>query len=76
MNIIHRANFSYDMNVPRESMPGGGRLQAWLKGKVRGAFDWYLKPALQGQREFNAYVTRALNDIKRYLDHLQEAGGH
>ena len=73
VNNIHRANFSYDRNLPGETVPGG-RFRAWLAAKLKRVLDWYLEPALQGQREFNAYITRALNDIKRYLDHLQKAG--
>ncbi len=74
VNNIHRANFSHDLNVTRDTLPTGGRFRALLARKFKRALDWYLEPALQGQREFNAHVTRALNDIKRYLDHLREAG--
>ena len=72
VNSIHRANFSYDRNVTRDTVPTGGRFRALLIEKVQKALARYLEPALQGQREFNAHVTRALNDIKRYLDHLRE----
>ena len=71
---IHRANFSYDRNVPGELDPGRGvigRLRVWLKRRSGRAVDWYLRPALLSQREFNAHVTRALNEIERYLDHQE-----
>jgi SAM-dependent methyltransferase len=74
MENLHLANASYDKNVPGEPTSGRrvvGPAFAVLKRFVRRVTSWYVRPALDNQRLFNAYVTRSINEMKRYLNHLQ-----
>jgi SAM-dependent methyltransferase len=70
MESLHLANAFYDKNLPGE--PTSGRsLFAALKRFVRKAMAWYVTPAMDNQRLFNAYLTRSINEMKRYIDHIQ-----
>jgi hypothetical protein len=70
MESLHLANAFYDKNLPGE--PGSGRgLFSLLKRFVRRLSSWYVIPALDNQRLFNAYLTRSVNEMKRYIDHIQ-----
>lgn len=71
---IHQANTLYDGNLPGEARslrPALGPLFTVIKRLVRKLIYWYVEPALDSQRLFNAHVTRSMNEMKRYLDHLQ-----
>jgi SAM-dependent methyltransferase len=74
MENLHLANAFYDKNMPGE--PTSERLIlgpafSLLKRIVRRATSWYVRPALNSQRLFNAHVIRSVNEIKSYLDHMQ-----
>lgn len=74
MENVHLVNAYYDKNVPGEPESGRprlGRLAAFVKRLVRKATSWHVNPALDNQRLFNAHVTRSINEMKKYLDHLQ-----
>lgn len=74
MEHLHLANAFYDKNMPGEPASERkimGPLFAVLKRLVRRVSSWYLVPSLDSQRLFNAYVTRSINEMKRYLDHIQ-----
>jgi SAM-dependent methyltransferase len=74
MENLHLANASYDKNVPGEPTSGRsvvGPVFALLKRFVRRVTSWYVRPALDNQRLFNAYVTRSINEMKSYLNHIQ-----
>jgi len=67
METLHRANAGYDKNQP--GRPKGGK--SIFKRMVRKLIGWYVDPAIDRQREFNASLTRTINEMKRYLDHIQ-----
>ncbi len=74
MEHLHLANAYYDKNMPGEPASERrvlGPLFAVLKRLVRRISSWYLVPSLESQRHFNAYITRSINEMKRYLDHIQ-----
>jgi 2-polyprenyl-3-methyl-5-hydroxy-6-metoxy-1,4-benzoquinol methylase len=74
MESIHLANEYYDKNVvgePESERRLIGPVVALLKRIVRKATAWYVQPAMEKQRSFNASVTRSINEMKQYLDHLQ-----
>lgn len=71
---IHLANAGYDGNLPGEARSERtvlGALFGPAKRLVRKAISWYVDPALDRQRAFNANATRTVNEMKRYIDHLQ-----
>jgi len=71
---LHLANAYYDRNLPgtpESERRFLHRLFSLAKRVVRKAVSWYMDPALDEQRLFNAYVTRSVNEMKMYLDHLQ-----
>ncbi len=74
MLSLHEANASYDRNLPGEAVserPLIGPAISVIKRFVRKLIRWYVDPAIDSQRKFNADLTRTLNEMKRYLDHLQ-----
>ncbi len=74
MESLHEANASYDKNLPGEvasERPVIGPVIKFIRRLVRKLIRWYVDPAIDRQRKFNADLTRTLNEIKRYLDHLQ-----
>ena len=74
MKNIHLVNAYYDKNLPGDIESGQrvlGPAYSFMKRIVRKVTSWYVVPAQENQRLFNAYVTRCLNEMKRYLDDLQ-----
>ncbi|MBU4385749.1 MAG: class I SAM-dependent methyltransferase [Actinobacteria bacterium] len=71
---LHLTNAYYDQNLPGELESGRrvlGPFLSLVKRVARRLMKWYVNPALDNQRLFNAYATRSINEMKRYLDHLQ-----
>ena len=74
MENLHLSNAFYDQNVPGECESQRhvvGPFLTFIKRIARRMVGWYVNPALDNQRLFNAYITRSINEMKRYLDHLQ-----
>ena len=74
MENLHLANAFYDKNLPGDPTSRRhfiGPTFAVLKRFLSRITSWYVRPALDNQRLFNAYVTRSINEMKRYLDHIQ-----
>ncbi|MBU4174683.1 MAG: class I SAM-dependent methyltransferase [Actinobacteria bacterium] len=74
MENLHLTNAYYDQNLPGRLESGRrvlGPFLSLVKRVARRLMGWYVNPAMDNQRLFNAYVTRSINDMKRYLDHLQ-----
>lgn len=74
MENLRMANATYNSGIPGE--PGSERrVFGWLftlgKRLVRRVTGWYVVPAVDNQLHFNAHITRSVNEMKRYLDHLQ-----
>lgn len=55
-------NDYWDVNPDRTPVGGGG-LKTFVKRLVRKTTGWYTRPAFDEQRQFNASVTRALNEL-------------
>jgi len=61
------------------SLPGEPTSERWLMGwlirlvkrLIVRIMGWYVNPIVENQRDFNAYTSRTINEMKRYLDHLQ-----
>ncbi len=74
MENLHLTNALYDKNLPGEPASDRrvlGFLFYLLKRLVRRLTSWYVVPAIENQGLFNAYMTRTVNEMKRYMDHLQ-----
>lgn len=74
MENLHLANALYDKNFPGEpnsTRPILARVFTFFKRLVLRLTAWYVVPAIESQRLFNAYMTRTVNEMKHYLDHLQ-----
>jgi len=74
MENLHLANASYDKNLPGEiesARRASGPFVSFAKRVIRKLTGWYIDPALDRQRIFNASVTRTVNEMKQYLDHIQ-----
>jgi len=74
MENLHLANAYYDKNLSGEVVSDRrvlGPFYRFFKRIMRRLTSWYVNPALDNQRLFNAYTTRSINEMKRYLDHLQ-----
>lgn len=56
---------------PASERPFFGPIFRFIKRIIVRLLGWYINPIVENQRDFNAYATRTLNEIKRYLDHLQ-----
>ncbi len=74
MENLHLANALYDKSVPGE--PGSdrrllGAVFSFFQRLVRRLTSWYVVPAIENQGMFNTYITRTVNEMKRYLDHIQ-----
>lgn len=74
MENLRFTNALYNRAIPGE--PGSHRrLLGWLFRRVKRAvtwmLGWYVNPIVENQHDFNAYATRAINEMKSYLDHLQ-----
>ncbi len=74
MENLHLTNAYYDQNLPgrlESGRRGLGPFLSLIKRVAMKLMSWYVNPAIDNQRLFNAYVTRSINEMKRYLDHLQ-----
>lgn len=71
MENLHLTNAYYDKNIPGEPVTGKRPFSAFFKRVVRRLTAWYFEPAMDRQRVFNASVTRTINEMKQYLDHIQ-----
>jgi SAM-dependent methyltransferase len=71
MENLHLTNATYDKNRPGEPAAGKRPFSAFFKRIMRKLTAWYVEPALDSQRMFNASVTRTINEMKQYLDHIQ-----
>jgi SAM-dependent methyltransferase len=74
MESLHESNAVYDKNLPGDASSErmvSGPLVAFLKRIIRRLTSWYVEPALDRQRVFNASVTRTVNEMKQYMDHIQ-----
>jgi len=74
MENLHLCNAFYDQNLPGEMESRRSvvsPLLMFVKRITRKLVGWYVNPAMDNQRLFNAYVTRSINEMKRYLDHIQ-----
>jgi hypothetical protein len=74
MENLHLTNATYDSNLPGEAASErkiSGPLVTFFKRIIRKLTGWYVEPAVDQQRVFNAAVTRTINEMKRYLDHIQ-----
>ena len=75
MENLHLTNAYYDKNLPGEASSDPRRVLGpfyrFFKRIVWRLTSWYINPAIDNQRLFNAYATRSINEMKRYLDHLQ-----
>jgi SAM-dependent methyltransferase len=74
MENLHLTNAYYDKSLPGEVTSGHrvlGPFYRFFKRIVWRLSSWYINPAIDNQRLFNAYATRSINEMKRYLDHLQ-----
>lgn len=74
MENLHLANALYDRNRPGEPASQRGILAPLflaVKRVVRWLVSWYVVPSVENQALFNAYMTRTVNEMKHYLDHLQ-----
>ena len=63
---LYLANIHYDGNRPGEIGRSSKDLASLIKRLVRKLTSWYLEPALDGQRVFNADITRTANELERY----------
>ena len=74
MESLHESNACYDKNLPGQAASErvvSGPFVAWLKRLVKRLTSWYVEPALDQQRAFNASITRTVNEMKQYMDHVQ-----
>jgi SAM-dependent methyltransferase len=74
MENVHLTNAYYDKCLtgdPSSQRKAAGPFVSFFKRIIRRLVGWYVEPALHNQRLFNAYTTRSVNEMKRYLDHLQ-----
>ncbi len=73
MESLHDSNARYDRNLPGDvsSERAYGSLVRFFKRIVARLVGWYVEPALNEQRVFNASITRTVNEMKRYVDHVQ-----
>lgn len=74
MESLHLANAQYDKNRPGDvesTRKVFGPVSRFFKRVVRRLTAWYFRPAFDNQLLFNAYITRTVNEMKRYVDHLQ-----
>ena len=74
MENLHLANALYDKNLPGEPASDRrilGPVFSFFKRMVKRVASWYVVPAMENQGLFNAYMTRTVNEMKRYLDHIQ-----
>jgi len=74
MENLHLVNAIYDRSLPGEVGSERrvlGPFFSFFKRVIRRLTSWYVMPALYNQALFNAHITRSINEIKRYLDHLQ-----
>jgi len=74
MESLHEANAVYDKNLPGDAASErmvSGPVVAFLKRIIKRLTSWYVEPAMDQQRVFNAAVTRTMNEMKQYMDHIQ-----
>lgn len=74
MENLRFTNALYNRTLPGEPVSERSRL-GWLHRLIKRfivrMLGWYVNPAIENQHDFNAYATRAINETKRFLDHLQ-----
>jgi len=63
---LYLANIHYDGNRPGEIGRSSKDLASLIKRLARKLTSWYVEPALEGQRVFNADITRTANELERY----------
>lgn len=74
MESLHESNARYDKNLPgapSSERVVSGSFVSFLKRIVARLIGWYIEPALNEQRVFNASITRTVNEMKHYMDHVQ-----
>lgn len=74
MENLRFTNALYNRTVPGEPVSHRralGRLFRLAKRAIIWMLGWYVNPIVENQHDFNAYATRAINEMKSYLDHLQ-----
>jgi len=74
MESLHETNACYDKNLPGDAASErvvSAPFVAILKKIIRRLTSWYVEPALDRQRAFNASITRTVNEMKQYMDHIQ-----
>ncbi|MDI3534977.1 MAG: hypothetical protein PWQ82_1342 [Thermosediminibacterales bacterium] len=64
-NIAWNIQTEYQITSHRKII---GRLIVFAKKILRKLLRWYINPPFYRQREFNASVTRSLNQIKAFID--------
>jgi SAM-dependent methyltransferase len=69
---LHLANIHHDGNRPGRAASTGA-VSRFVKRLVRRLTSWYVEPALEGQRTFNADITRAVNELERFVILYMEA---
>ncbi|PKQ28957.1 MAG: hypothetical protein CVT63_00115 [Candidatus Anoxymicrobium japonicum] len=74
MENLHLTNAVYDSNLPGDATSERkivAPLVAFFKRVIRKLTAWYIDPAMDQQRIFNASTTHTINEMKQYLDHIQ-----
>jgi hypothetical protein len=74
MESLHETNACYDKNVGGDADSArvvSGPVVSFFKRVIKRLTSWYVEPALDQQRVFNASVTRTVNEMKQYVDHIQ-----
>ena len=72
---IFFANIIHDRTLPGKAGSSRrliGRLPTLAKRLVERLINWYMEPALENQREFNAYISQATTAMMDYLNHVRE----
>jgi SAM-dependent methyltransferase len=74
MENLHLANAFHDKNMPGNPASDrkvAGPIFTFFKRIVWRMTSWSINPSVEGQALFNAYMVRSVNEMKRYLDHVQ-----
>lgn len=74
MENLRLTNALYNRSLPGEASSTRRRFRrfhTFIKRTLVRMLGWYVNPAVENQHDFNAYITRTMNEIKSYLDHLQ-----
>lgn len=71
---IFFANIIYDRTIPGKAESNralAGRFLALVKRLISRLGGWYVDPALENQREFNACIAQAAREMMNYLDDIK-----